>query len=252
MTMLDPTEEIAIADQFGVARDQVRRDHLISHLLAVLSAHFADQLIFFGGTALCRSFVPNGRLSEDIDLIAVGNRRDTARALEQGLVAENRREYPGMNWRPQLSTVRDVDPAVLATAEGLNVRIQLLNRTGYPHWPTESRALIQRYSDVPPATLTVPTRAAFAAWKASAWMDRAASRDLFDLWSLAEIGAIDGEAADLFSRYGPMSRPADEGAFSVAPDETVWRRDLGAQTRVTVTADEALAVVRAAWKSAAS
>src|SRR5215472_5805023 len=115
-----------------------------------------------------------------------------------------------MRWIPQLSTVRDTDPAMLATADGVNVRIQLLNQTGYPPWPTESHELIQRYSDAPPAILTVPTQAAFAAWKISAWMGRGASRDLFDLWSLAEIGAIDGEASDLFSHYGPMSRPPDE------------------------------------------
>lgn len=35
--MLDPQEEAAIAEQFGVARAQVRRDHLISHLLAAIS-----------------------------------------------------------------------------------------------------------------------------------------------------------------------------------------------------------------------
>lgn len=250
--MLDPAEEIVIADQFGVSRDQVRRDHLISHLLATLSAHFADQVVFFGGTALSRSFVPNGRLSEDIDLIAVGNRRDIALVLEQRLITANRREYPGLRWMPQLSTVRDTDPAVLATADGTNVRIQLLNQTGYPPWPTESHELIQRYSDAPPATLTVPTQASFAAWKTAAWMDRAASRDLFDLWSLAESGAINSEAADLFIRYGPMTNPPDERIFSAAPDETVWRRDLGSQTRLNVTAKEALAAVRTAWLSAAS
>lgn len=248
--MLDPAEEIAIGQQFGVARDQVRRDHLISHLLATLSAHFADQVVFFGGTALSRSYVPGGRLSEDIDLIAMGNRRDTAQALEQRLVTANRREYPGLHWLPLLSSVRDTDPAVLASSDGVNVRIQLLSRTGYPSWPTVSQELVQRYSDAPPATLTVPTRAAFAAWKTSAWMDRAAPRDLFDLWSLAEIGAIGSEAADLFCRFGPTNRPPDERVFSAAPDERDWHRDLGAQTRLTVTAASALGIVRDAWRSA--
>jgi Nucleotidyl transferase AbiEii toxin, Type IV TA system len=218
--------------------------------VATLSTHFADQVVFFGGTALSRSFVPDGRLSEDIDLIAVGSRGDIARVLEQRLVNANRREFPGLRWTPLLSGVRDVDPAVLATADGVNVRIQLLNRIGYPSWPTGSRELVQRYSDAPPATLTVPTPAAFAAWKTSAWTDRAASRDLFDLWSLAKIGAIDGEAVDLFTRYGPTNKPPDGRVFSVAPDESVWRRDLGSQTRLTITATEALAVVRDAWKSA--
>lgn len=247
--MLDAADELAVAQRFGVARDQIRRDYLISHLLAALSERCADRVIFFGGTALSRSFVPDGRLSEDIDLIAVGNRGEVARELEDVLVTAVRREYPDLRWTPPLSAVRDVEPAVLTTPEGINVRVQLLHGNGYPPWPTESRDLVQRYSDAPPATLTVPTRAAFAAWKTAAWQDRAASRDLFDLWSLALLGAIDAEAVDLFVRHGPTNRPPGDRTFTTAPDETAWRRDLGAQTRLTVTATEALDVVRAAWRS---
>jgi predicted nucleotidyltransferase component of viral defense system len=195
--MLAPEEELAVAEQFGVARAQVRRDHLISHLLAALSMHLADQVIFFGGTALSRSLLPNGRLSEDLDLIAVGRRRDVAELVERHLVRENRREFPGMNWQPTLSSVRDIEPAVLTTVDGVSVRIQLLGQAGYPPWPVQASPLVQRYSDAPAATLVVPTHAAFAAWKTVAWTDRAAPRDLFDLWSLAGIGAIDGEAAAL-------------------------------------------------------
>ena len=248
--MLDPAEEIAVAEQFGVARGQVRRDHLISHVLAALSIDFSDQIVFFGGTALSRSFASDGRLSEDIDLIAAGNRRNIAEAMEQHIVTANRREYPGLRWLPLLSSVRDTDSAVLATTDGISVRIQLLNQTGYPPWPTVLLDLVQRYSDVSPANLRVPTRAAFAAWKTSAWMNRTASRDLFDLWSLARAGAIDAEAAALFASLGPTNRQPSDRVFSVAPDEAVWRRDLGSQTRLTVTADEALAVVRDAWRSA--
>lgn len=76
--MLDPRELQEIAARFGVDESQVRRDHLISHLLAALSAELADSVIFFGGTALARSIVPDGRLSEDVDLIAVGPRRTVA------------------------------------------------------------------------------------------------------------------------------------------------------------------------------
>lgn len=36
--MLDPRELQEIAARFGVDESQVRRDHLISHLLAALSA----------------------------------------------------------------------------------------------------------------------------------------------------------------------------------------------------------------------
>ncbi|MBQ0928810.1 nucleotidyl transferase AbiEii/AbiGii toxin family protein [Saccharopolyspora endophytica] len=126
--MLDPDEEHAVAAQFGVARDQVRRDHLISHILAVLSHHFADEVLFFGGTALSRTFIPEGRLSEDIDLIALTHRGATAEKIEGSLIRGVRREYPGLTWHPPLTAVRDVEPAVLVDPNGATVRLQLLNR----------------------------------------------------------------------------------------------------------------------------
>ena len=67
-------EATTVAQQFGVALEQVHRDHLISSILAALQAH-AGEVIFFGGTALARTYLPAGRLSEDIDLIAVTDRR---------------------------------------------------------------------------------------------------------------------------------------------------------------------------------
>ncbi len=48
---LDPQAAARIARQFGVAFEQVRRDHLISLTLAALTP-LSDQLVFFGGTAL--------------------------------------------------------------------------------------------------------------------------------------------------------------------------------------------------------
>jgi predicted nucleotidyltransferase component of viral defense system len=248
--MLDPEEARAVAEQFGVALAQAHRDHLISHLLAALSEHIPDRVLFFGGTALSRTFAPDGRLSEDIDLIAFGNRREVAEAIEQTLARATRREYPGIRLRPSLNEVRDVEPAILTTPEGIAVRIQLLRQTGYARWPTERRRLVQRYSDAPPATLIVPTLASFAAWKTTAWVHRTASRDLYDLWLLARIGAMTAEAAELFRAHGPTNQIPSDGLFATPPDETTWRRELAGQTRLHVTAAEALSDVRAAWRNA--
>jgi hypothetical protein len=41
-------ELAAVAEQFGVATEQVERDHLISHLLAFLSRNFGDRIHFIG------------------------------------------------------------------------------------------------------------------------------------------------------------------------------------------------------------
>lgn len=246
--MLKPDEEHAVSQQFGVAHTQVHRDHLISHVLGALSQHVADEVLFFGGTALSRTFIPNGRLSEDIDLIALGRRRETAEIIEGSLIRALRREFPGLAWHPPLTTVRDVEPAVLTTQGGVAVRIQLLNRTGYPAWPTETRRVIQRYSDAPPATLRVPTLESFAAWKAVAWINRRTSRDLYDLWLLAELGALNTTAAELFRKHGPTSKRPAPGQFVDPPDADAWQHELAGQTRLSLTATEAIEAVRKAWQ----
>jgi hypothetical protein len=96
---LSNAELDAIASQFGVAEPQVQRDYAVAHLLTVLSEHAADKVIFFGGTALARAHLPNGRLIEDIDLIPIGARGRIGAA----------------SWRPALSDLRPEQPAQLLT-----------------------------------------------------------------------------------------------------------------------------------------
>jgi hypothetical protein len=177
--MLTPDELADIGDRFGASPAQARRDHLISHLLGLLTEHLPDEILFFGGTALARTHLPDGRLSEDIDLIArtPGTRTRLAQQLEPLFATGLRRALGPLRWSTTLSDRPDHQPGVLATADGTNVRIQLLDPVGYPDWPTEIRDLEQRYRDAPEARLWVPTRAAFVAWKTAAWFDRHASAD---------------------------------------------------------------------------
>jgi predicted nucleotidyltransferase component of viral defense system len=249
--VLDRDELHDVASTFGVDEQQVLRDHLISHLLAAISAEAADDLVFFGGTALARSVVPDGRLSEDIDLIASGSRQEIARHLTAVLPRSLRREFPGLGWQPSLTEAKEPEPSVLRTTDGLAVRIQLLSSTGYPAWPTRRISLVQRYSDAAPATLAVPTAVGFAAAKAVAWHARRASRDLWDLWALADRGHLDAEAADLYARLGPTNRRPDPADYADAPAQARWERDLGGQTRLTVTAAEAASAVAKAWERVA-
>ncbi len=245
--MLDPAQATAVAAKFGVAAEQVRRDHLLSHLLAALAVGAGDRIVFFGGTALARTHLPDGRLSEDLDLVAVGNRSRTAADVESSLVTGARRQYGRLSCEPALRDTHGSQSALLRTVDGLTVRVQLLSSTGYPPWPTEVRSLHQRYRDAPPARLRVLTRAGFAAAKAVAWHDRAAPRDLYDLWALTGIGALDAEVAELWRRFGPTGRAPTNALFATAPSETSWRAQLEGQTRLTTTADQALEVVRDAW-----
>jgi predicted nucleotidyltransferase component of viral defense system len=236
------------AERFGVAEEQVRRDHLISHALAAISASCADDVTFFGGTALSRTHLAHARLSEDIDLIATTTRSEVLPrlilALEQALMRTHGRPV----WT-RAFTDRDADAAVMSTA-GVQVQLQLLRGEHYSVWPVERVAVEQRYSDAPPAILTVPTLASFSGWKTAAWNDRGAPRDLYDLWALDRIGALTADAADLFALHGTTGHPPRAFMFAKAPTQRSWVASLSGQTRLTVTAEQALTAVRRGWSRA--
>jgi hypothetical protein len=88
---------------------------------------------------------------------------------------------------------------------------------------------------------------AFAASKTATWADRRAPRDLWDLWALSRIGAIDAAALGLYRRFGPTNQTPGDYLFKTAPSDAQWKTQLAGQTRLTVTAAEALATVRDSW-----
>ncbi len=240
----------AVAERFGVDLEQVRRDHLLSHVLAAIAAGIStDDVVFFGGTALSRTYLADARLSEDIDLIALVPRAQLAGAIESAVARGLARSHGRVSWLPALAATSGSQPAALSV-EGLDgIQVQLRADDGYT-WPTEVRDVDQRYSDAPPARLRTLTAPAFAAAKLAAWMDRRAPRDLYDQWAMSERGLIDDAALDVFVRHGPTAKPPARWVFSSGPDEKTWRAVLGHQTRLTVTAAQALAAVAAAWASA--
>jgi hypothetical protein len=245
--MLDPAELAEVAGRFGVADDQVVRDHFISHILRGLADVKQDGLVFFGGTALARTYLPDGRLSEDIDLYTP-NRAATAAVLERRLPQLVSREFPRTHWLIPLTGVRDVEAAILRAGDGTGIRIQLLSAEGMFGWPTEFRPLDVRYSDVGHAALPVPTLSAFTAMKTTAWADRHAERDLYDLNALAEIGAINEAAASLVAqatgvRVGPYM-------FDHLPAGMRWQEQLAHQLRKLPDPHRCLQRVRAAYATA--
>ncbi|RAY10748.1 nucleotidyl transferase AbiEii/AbiGii toxin family protein [Actinomadura craniellae] len=242
--MLDPDELADVADAFGVDDAQVQRDHLISHLIHALSILEVDGLLFFGGTALARTHVPNGRLSEDIDL-SVPDRATAAKILHNALPRALRREFPTLGWQVPLTAIRDTDPALLGTDNGIQVRIQLLSAEHMFRWPAETRSIEVRYADVPAAALRVPALPAFVAMKTTAWADRHAERDLYDLNALARLGAIDRQAADLVkAATGVRVAPH---MFDRLPDERQWKDQLAHQTRDLPSPGDCLNTVRTAY-----
>ena len=99
---------------FGADDSQVERDHLISHALAAISNDLGERIKFYGGTALSRTFLPVGRLSEDIDLIAVGPRADVADALSRSLTRRLAGEFGRPTFQPGLVNARGAEPVTAA------------------------------------------------------------------------------------------------------------------------------------------
>lgn len=247
---MNDDEREAVAEQFGVSNEQVERDHLVSYVLAFLSSNVGDQVQFIGGTALARTHLAAGRLSEDIDLIALNDRKSVAMSLDSGLPRALARSHGRLTLDPPLRQLASVRPATLRTASGLSLRIQLLSAHDRVVWPSERRALVQRYIDAPAAEMLVPTLPAFAASKTSTWADRHGARDLWDLWALGELGAIDERAATLYKSHGPTNQRPSARLFKKAPTDAEWQSQLAGQTRLTVSAREALVAVREAWRAA--
>lgn len=252
MTAPQHAEWAAVTERFGVDLEQVRRDHLISHVLAALAASVStDDLVFYGGTALSRTHLADARLSEDIDLVALAPRSQVAADIERAVRRGLARTHGRPSWRPALTETRGSAPAVLEVDGALGIQVQLIADDGFL-WPTNVREIDQRYADAPPARLRTLTAASFAAAKLATWMERRAPRDLYDLWALAEGGLIDATAVDVFVTKGPTGKPPATWVFDTVPDEAAWRRALSHQTRLRVTAAEALAATRDAWTAAST
>ncbi|MEV4311300.1 nucleotidyl transferase AbiEii/AbiGii toxin family protein [Actinocrispum sp. NPDC049592] len=249
--MLDDEERREVARRFLVADDQVVRDHLISHVLAAL-AGMGQDFVFYGGTALARTHLPEFRLSEDIDLLAK-DRAAVAGALEGTLPRRLRREFGAVEWVVAPSRVGEADPALLSTEDGVQVRVQVgVLDSDRARWPTEVRPIIMRYSDVEAVSLRVPTLRAFAGMKAFAWESRHAARDLADLRELARLGAIDaGVIALLRNTIGRTVYPVE---FTRMPEGTRagWSVQLDHQMAATPDPDVCLSEVHSAWVAALS
>lgn len=246
--VLGDRERRAVETLFGVGTAQVVRDHVISHALAAIASIGTDDVLFFGGTALARTHLSTLRLSEDIDLIALRDRADLAERIEGALARRLRRAFGAVHFAPHLREARHPEPTVVQVGDA-RVQIQLLAAEGYPAWPTEIVDLHQRYSDAPPARMRVLTAPAFVAAKLSAWNDRHAPRDLYDLWALGEAGLIDSDALRLFGRFGSYTSAA-KTTFEPLPSDREWSLALEHQGVVRLGPQAAAGAVRQAIESA--
>ncbi len=244
--MIDRAEIEAVAGRFGAPDTQIIRDHLISHVLAAIADWpDRDRVTFFGGTALCRTCLPDLRLSEDIDLLIASP--SDGEGLRAHVTRRLRREFPGLAWS-RLGAQHQVETWNLA-ADDLEVKVQLAQwRHGWQVIPIVIEPVRLRYSDLPEAAeIRVPTPSGFAAMKLMAWFDRHTPRDLYDLAALANAGHIDEAAVGLVRSIAGFT--PDTGTLERTVPRSVassWQTELGHQASDLPSPDDSLARVRAA------
>ena len=234
--MIDDQEIRNLAAQLVVPESQIRRDHLLSHLIGALPLE--DRVVFIGGTALNRTHLPDVRLSEDLDVhLVAGKADDLVDKLLQGV----RLEFPGISVISR-SRHYDVDTYLLGV-DGLRVRIQVIsNRPQWIDLPTETTPVRLRYSDLPAsANLIVPAVDAFAAMKLTAYVDRTAPRDLFDLKELTERGALNAKSLKLTRQL--LGRSLARQEFESVPTDDQWEVELSHQVADPGTPGGALGIV---------
>jgi predicted nucleotidyltransferase component of viral defense system len=154
--MIKQSEIDKAAKLFGAPNSQILRDHLLSHVTAGI-ADWPDQnrVTFFGGTALCRTWLPDLRLSEDIDLLLdeLGDSIDIRDHVSRRL----RRDFPNLEWT-LLGTQHEVETWTLTTTE-LDLKVQFAQwHFGWQDTiPTVTTPVRLRYSDLAnTAALKVP------------------------------------------------------------------------------------------------
>lgn len=229
----------AWVDRLGTPISQVQRDHLISHILMHLPDLVPDAT-FFGGTALCRTHLLDWRLSEDIDLLV----EDPAEAQERlsGLGRSLRREYPGLglDW-----ATLDGTQVAQADAGAIGIRIQLVQRdASYRRYPAGPTNVSLRYGDLPAhVMMRCPTRDAAAAMKLAAWSERAAPRDLCDLFGLVLRGQLTAGALEIMADAAWPLQPYDFAEVRL-PDDRSWQSALSHQMAPVPSRERAFREVR--------
>lgn len=244
--MIPDAEIAARAQALGVPESQIVRDHLISHTLEAIASLKNDTIVFFGGTALCRTHLRDLRLSEDIDIIVED--LTEAEPVRSTVTKALRRQFPTLTWDYQ-GRQHDVDTWHMLTGESVvNIQFALWRQGWKAAIPVSPHPVDLRYSDLPDSVeMTVPTGGGFAAMKVMAWMDRHAPRDLVDLAALADAGYLNHEAlSSVHALLGYKPTAQAIGNVAMTRVEAQWATELDHQASNLASPKACLASVRQA------
>lgn len=251
---LSEHEALAVASMFDVDEAAVRRDHLVSLIVAELAGDARTDVALGARTALARVHLPAARLtplsrlSGDVEVVTTDDPRAVAGRIGHVVVRALRPGHGRPTWSPAPGDTSG--PAVLHTETGLTVRL-LLTGVGRA-WPAEHLDVEPRYGDVPQVGLPVLNLEACAAWTCLRWCVHGDAEDLYDLWTLARANATTASAARLFAEHGPTGGPPSAELFETPPSDERWRAALAGQARLRVSAAEAAHTVARAWRQAAA
>ncbi len=219
-----------LASKQGVPSKTVERDYVLAHIVAAVAVQGENsKLVFKGGTALRLCYFDDYRYSADLDFsVADGSRNDAlqiiARALsnvagsidELGLTDER---PPRIAYMGPLGRKRTIKLDLADDELVLN---------------TESRKLLPRWPDLPKdLSVRVYTLLEVTGEKLRCVLQRLQCRDLFDLYLLFEVAAIDpAEAANVF-RPKARHRGFDPASFAeryrkrIEEYQKRWESELG-------------------------
>jgi predicted nucleotidyltransferase component of viral defense system len=172
--------------KMGISRDQILREEVEMEILAELANDkLGSKLIFYGGTAL-RLAYNSPRFSEDIDLLCLKafNFTEFKKFIEKVIAMRG-------HWR--LKDIKDKRQTMFALIQindkklkhAFSIKIEAHKPVGKIKLKTELLLLKSTLSAVEPLLL-VPTLEELRRLKINALQGRKKSRDVFDLWYIAQ------------------------------------------------------------------
>ncbi len=208
------------------------KDYLIDLVMFSISKNTGSELVFKGGTCLCK-FYGLGRFSEDVDFTAA-KPVDTDRLM--GNILSVLRQF-GINCRIQgskkpfssvLTKLRCEGPLFNGKPQTYsNVRIDINLKSSIDTEPS-LRNYSSLYPDVPKFSLLVMQEKEILAEKVRAIMTRSKARDIYDLWFLLKSGVeFDPDLVRKKLSYYREEWDAKEFLERLAAKKNVWMIELG-------------------------
>lgn len=188
------------ADEDGLSASAVERDYVLAHVLAAISEHDRDRIVFKGGTALRLCHFEDYRYSADLDFSLIDG-LDVESALR--LFAEALADCKERVGFPLLGLIGNSPPRIEYVGP-LGAKPRSLKLDLAADELVENTAILpvaRRYEDQESARCRVYTLEEIAAEKLRCVMQRLQCRDLYDLHQLLAAGSVDAEALwPLFER----------------------------------------------------